>query len=325
MHVKGTPLIERKLFDDPIDDKIVQILRMDSRTSNQQLARELNITATAAAQRIRRLERDGLIRLVLVSDFAVIGCDLLFTLGLHVHGRRAEEVAEELARLPEVFSSSTMLGRYNVEALVALASIEELQKFVEKDLPSIAGISEVHFDIVVDMIKYEFTVVPFVSTTPRSPIPSPLLDDLDRQIIGQLSVDARKSNRAVASELDVTEGTVRSRLKRLRDAELIRFTVLTNASKIGRANSFFVRICVEIDKIRSVADQIAELPGAACVIITAGTFNILVVGELLGEDTQDSSLDAIYLIPGVRSIETSSIVRSVKYNSQIAKILPHHV
>ena len=283
------------------------------------------MTASAVAQRIRRLEADSVIRLVLVSDFDVIGCDLLFTLGLHVQGRSADAVAEDMAKLPQIFSCNTMHGRYNVEALVALKDVEELRSFVEVDLPSIKGVSEVHFDVVVEMLKYEFTVVPFVSESAPAPIASPILDELDRQIIERLSIDARKSNRAIASELDITEGTVRSRLKRLRDAELIRFTALANAQKIGMSNSFFIRIQVDIDRIREVADKITTLPGAACVIVLAGAHNILVIGELHGPDQPNSSLDAMYAMPGVRSIETSSTVRAVKYNSQIAKILPHHI
>lgn len=312
------------LFDDPVDSAIVRLLQQDSRISNQQIARELDITAAAVTQRIRKLEQGNLVRLVLVSDFAVIGCDLLFTIGLHVHGRSADQVAEELAQLPEVFSCTTMLGRYNVEALVALSGMDELRQFVETELANIAGISEVHFDIIVDMMKYDFSTVPFVSESVRAPIASPLLDELDREIIARLSVDARQSNRAVASDLDITEGTVRSRLKRLRDAELIRFTALTNSHKVGPVNSFFVRIRVDIDRVRDVADQISRLSGAACVAITAGTHNILVIGDLMRADPPNSSLDAMYTLPGVRSVETSSIVRSVKYNSQFAKILPHH-
>jgi len=315
-------LTAKRLFSDPVDSAIVRMLQQDSRISNQQIASELEITAGAVAQRIRKLEKGDYIRLVLVSDFAVIGCDFLFAIGIHVHGRTADAVAEDLARLPEVFSCTTMLGRYNVEALVALSGMDELRVFVETELANIPGISEAHFDIVVDMLKYEFSIVPFVSETARAPIASPLLDDLDREIIERLSVDARKSNRAVASELDITEGTVRTRLKRLRDAELIRFTALTNSHKVGLANSFFMRLCVDMDRVRSVADQLAKLPSAACVIITAGTHNILVIGDLMSAASQNSSLDQVYTLPGVRSVETSSIVRSVKYNSQIAKILP---
>lgn len=43
----------------------------------------------------------------------------------------------------------------------------------------------------------------------------PVIDDLDRQLIAILSSDARVSNRKIAADLGVTEGTVRGRIKRL--------------------------------------------------------------------------------------------------------------
>ena len=44
--------------------------------------------------------------------------------------------------------------------------------------------------------------------------PAGRLDELDHRIIEQLSNDARQSNRTVAAALQVTEGTVRTRIKR---------------------------------------------------------------------------------------------------------------
>ena len=61
----------------------------------------------------------------------------------------------------------------------------------------------------------------------------PQIDQIDRDIIAHLSKDARVSNRAVAELLGVTEGTIRARLKRLRESGLARFTALTNLSRLS--------------------------------------------------------------------------------------------
>ena len=45
--------------------------------------------------------------------------------------------------------------------------------------------------------------------------PLPGLDELDRRIVEILTVDARVSNRRIAAQLGVTEGTIRGRIKRL--------------------------------------------------------------------------------------------------------------
>ncbi|MEY2925617.1 MAG: hypothetical protein RL367_94, partial [Pseudomonadota bacterium] len=57
---------------------------------------------------------------------------------------------------------------------------------------------------------------------------APVLDDLDRQLIAILSDDARVSNRKIANDLGVTEGTVRGRIKRLQQDKLIAFTAITS-------------------------------------------------------------------------------------------------
>ena len=57
---------------------------------------------------------------------------------------------------------------------------------------------------------------------------TPVLDDLDRQLIDILARDARVSNRKIAGDLGVTEGTVRGRIKRLQQDKLISFTAITD-------------------------------------------------------------------------------------------------
>jgi Lrp/AsnC family leucine-responsive transcriptional regulator len=144
---------------DELDTAIIDALKADGRTSNQQLSRDLGVTSAAIGQRLRRLEREDVLRIVLVSDFALTGADLLLAVGIHVHGRSARSVAADLARLPQVFSASTMMGRYNVEALVALSGVDALRGFVEDELARIDGIAEINFDVAIDMLKYEFNVV----------------------------------------------------------------------------------------------------------------------------------------------------------------------
>lgn len=56
----------------------------------------------------------------------------------------------------------------------------------------------------------------------------PQLDELDRKLIEVLSHDARVSNRKIAADLGVTEGTVRGRIKRLQQEKLIAFTAITS-------------------------------------------------------------------------------------------------
>jgi Lrp/AsnC family transcriptional regulator, regulator for asnA, asnC and gidA len=62
------------------------------------------------------------------------------------------------------------------------------------------------------------------------------LDELDHKIVAKLGQDARVSNRQIAAELGVTEGTIRSRIKRLQNDRLIQFTVVTDFRMAGSPN-----------------------------------------------------------------------------------------
>jgi Lrp/AsnC family transcriptional regulator for asnA, asnC and gidA len=146
---------------DDLDRQIIAVLKDNGRASNQKIARKLGLSPAAVGARVRRLEKEKMLRIVVVSDFDVIGCELLLAVGIRVERRDPREVAQDLAALPQVFSCSLMAGTYNIEALVALPSVDALKDFMEVSLAHISGIGEFSAEVAVDMLKYEFDVVPF--------------------------------------------------------------------------------------------------------------------------------------------------------------------
>lgn len=150
---------------------------------------------------------------------------------------------------------------------------------------------------------------------------SPQLDDLDRQLIDILSRDARVSNRKIAADLGVTEGTVRGRIKRLQQERLIAFTAITGFSLSNHAKLAFIGVQAEVGKVREVAREIADLPLITSVMITMGQFNILAISvfdEL--ENLVEYASDPILRIEGVHHVETSIAVKTLKYNPRVVRI-----
>jgi Lrp/AsnC family transcriptional regulator, regulator for asnA, asnC and gidA len=149
------------------------------------------------------------------------------------------------------------------------------------------------------------------------------LDDLDRMIIDVLGKDARVSNRKIAASLGVTEGTIRGRIKRLQEENYIRFTAITNPVHLGNPRLVLIGIVAVQSSVRELAQVISDMPGIRAVIVTLGRFDILAVGlfdEL--EAMQDVANNSILPLPGVRHLETSVVVKTLKYNSRFAKIIP---
>lgn len=145
---------------DETDRNIIAMLKADGRATNQQIARSLRIAAATVSSRIRRLEQSNAMRVVAVTDFSALGYKVLLAIGVEVQGRPAEEVARELATLPEVFSAHLVTGARDIELLVALKDFEALQAFLQKNIASVRGIRSLTAGIAADVIKYSFDVAP---------------------------------------------------------------------------------------------------------------------------------------------------------------------
>jgi DNA-binding Lrp family transcriptional regulator len=150
---------------------------------------------------------------------------------------------------------------------------------------------------------------------------APVIDDLDRQLIDILSKDARISNRKIAADLGVTEGTVRGRIKRLQQDRLIAFTAITSFGLENSTKMAFIGVQAEVVRLREIAKQISELRSVNGVMITMGRFNILAIclfNEL--DHLHTVASDQILALPGVHHVETSIAVKTVKYNARVVRI-----
>lgn len=145
---------------DAIDQKIIAILRKDGRATNQELARRLGMAAATVSARIRRLEASKAMKVVAVTDFAAIGYKVLLAVGVQVQGRPAEHVAQDLAKLPEVFSVHVVTGARDIETLVALHDFDELHSLLLRDMAKIKGIRTIECGIAAEVVKYNFEVAP---------------------------------------------------------------------------------------------------------------------------------------------------------------------
>ena len=143
-----------------LDNDIIGILKKDGRTSNQKIADVLGVTTSMIATRIRRMEQAKAMKVVAVSDFSAFDYNVLLPVGVNVKGRRANDVAADLAKLDEVSVVHLVSGKHDIEILVALASLENMSDFLLEKLSRIKGIRNLDPSFAVDIIKYDFDVAP---------------------------------------------------------------------------------------------------------------------------------------------------------------------
>lgn len=143
-----------------LDKSIIAILKKDGRTSNQKIADILGVTTSMVATRIRRMEQARAMKVVAVSDFSAFDYNVLLPIGVDVKGRRANDVAADLAKLDEVPVVQLVSGKHDIEILVTLASMEDMAEFLLEKLSRIKGIRNLDPSFAVDIIKYDFDVAP---------------------------------------------------------------------------------------------------------------------------------------------------------------------
>ena len=149
------------------------------------------------------------------------------------------------------------------------------------------------------------------------------LDKLDRDIVEKLSPDARVSNRQIAEELGVTEGTVRARIKRMEQQKQLHITAVTNIDRFGDATLAYIWIEVErSDQTRAIAEALAQVPELGFVGVMLGRSDILAITMVKNTEHLASFVhNNISYIPGVRRTESSLGVNFMKHDYRMARIV----
>ncbi|PLW81666.1 Lrp/AsnC family transcriptional regulator [Kineobactrum sediminis] len=149
------------------------------------------------------------------------------------------------------------------------------------------------------------------------------LDEIDRQIVAQLSTDARTSNRQIASDLGVTEGTVRARIKRMEEEKQIRITAVTNIDRFRNGSLAYIWIEVERSyQVREVASELARITELGFVGEMLGRSDILAITMVRSnEHLAEFVHQRISGLPGVRRTESTLGVNFVKHDYRMARIV----
>src|SRR4051794_35407987 len=144
-------------------------------------------------------------------------------------------------------------------------------------------------------------------STPRSRNPDRqafTLDEVSKAIIEQLQQDGRRSYAAIGKVVGLSEAAVRQRVQRLIESGVMQVVAVTNPLELGFARQAMVGVRVT-GPLEPVADALAELDEVDYVVITAGSFDLLV--EVVCETDEhllELISERIRTIEGVVATET---------------------
>jgi len=130
-----------------------------------------------------------------------------------------------------------------------------------------------------------------------------LLDDISKQIIEQLQEDGRRSYARIGAAVGLSEAAVRQRVQRLLDGGAMQIVAVTDPMTLGFRRQTMIGVRCS-GNLEQVAEQLAAMHEIDYVVITAGSFDLLI--EVVCEDDDEllEILSRVRAIPSVAGTET---------------------
>ena len=144
---------------DETDRKILNILKHNSRTSNQEIARQINLAPSAALKRLRRLEDSGIIA-GYTTRIAHNNIDLSMNVLISVvtsESAGAIAIGKKLAALPEICDVFDVAGNISYIVRAVVKDTENLNQLIIK-MGQIPGVMRTQTTLIMNVLKNELAV-----------------------------------------------------------------------------------------------------------------------------------------------------------------------
>ena len=126
---------------DRTDWGIIVLLNEDGRMPSAEIARRLgNISARTVTNRINALTEHGIINIRAILNPETVGYNVMADVFIEVEPGRVREVAELVARFPQVSYAACATGETDVSISLRVRSIEELFNFITEELGKLPGV-----------------------------------------------------------------------------------------------------------------------------------------------------------------------------------------
>ncbi|MDN2499240.1 Lrp/AsnC family transcriptional regulator [Nocardia nova] len=307
--------LDRAELDD-LDRALVARLRIDGRESSRSLAAALSVNEVTVAGRLRRLEEAGIMRVVAVTDMRLFGHREFAMTLVQVSGRSPYRIAAELAALPESVSVTICTGRCDIIVPILGRDHRHLGELLDTVLPGIDGVDDVRASLALDVLKFDSKWSLLEADPGATPAaqPSETVDETDLEIIRTLQLRARRSNRSIAAELGISEGTVRSRIKRMLSQRVFRIQAVCDVVAFGLSAHAFIGIDTAPGTVDAVAAELTRRDDIAQLTRVLGDFDLMAVLIAPDRDALVAAiLNEISQIPGVRNTETFDTCATLKH------------
>ena len=137
---------------DGIDKKILRALMEDARTPVLEIARQVGISGAAIHQRLRKLEKSGLLAgSKFIVNPKVLGYTTMAFVGIFLDkAMNNPEAVKQLQKIPEVLECHYTTGNWSILIKVLTKDNEHLMHLLNNEIQAITGVSRTETFISLD-------------------------------------------------------------------------------------------------------------------------------------------------------------------------------
>jgi Lrp/AsnC family transcriptional regulator, leucine-responsive regulatory protein len=147
---------------DEVDVQILSLLQADGRITNADLAKAVNLSPPSVLQRVRTLEKLGLIRgYFALLDYERLGLRItaLAMISLSLHQEQPiERFRKAIQEIPEVLECYHVSGEFDFLLKIVVKDIRAYEQFLREKLSKIKGIGQIQTSFVLATPKYSTQV-----------------------------------------------------------------------------------------------------------------------------------------------------------------------
>jgi len=135
----------------------------------------------------------------------------------------------------------------------------------------------------------------------------------DIELVKLLKKNARMSFVEIAKKLNVTEGAVRKRIKKLEEENVIKgYTIIVDPKKLGYEIDSLIGIDTLPEKLISVVNKLKEMDEVLSLYISGGDHMIIIECWFKTHNDLDSFVKNVEKIDGVTKVCPATIINKVK-------------
>ncbi|MBR9914016.1 MAG: Lrp/AsnC family transcriptional regulator [Algicola sp.] len=147
---------------DAIDKKLLQLLQKDSKQTNKELSNKLNLSVTAVYERIKKLERSGVIfKYVALIDKKKVEKPFVTFCSIKLVQHTKDCVVQfekEVVQLDEVMECYHTSGDYDYLLKIIVADMDAFREFMVKKLTTISHIGSTHSTFMINEVKHSTAI-----------------------------------------------------------------------------------------------------------------------------------------------------------------------